>query len=149
MNILISACLLGVGCRYDGTRKKNAAAIRLAEKYHLIPFCPEQAGGLATPRSPAELCGGIVITRDGADVTDAYRHGAEEALRLAEMFHCVVAVLKERSPSCGSGEIHDGTFSGGLTAGDGVTAALLKAHGIRVLGESQIQRELLLCLEEN
>lgn len=149
MNILISACLLGVSCRYDGAQRENAAAICLAEKYHLIPFCPEQAGGLATPRSPAELCGGIVMTRDGADVTDAYRRGAEEALRLAELFHCAVAVLKERSPSCGSGEIHDGTFSGGLTTGDGMTAALLKAHGIRVLGESEIQRELLSCSKEN
>lgn len=149
MNLLISACLLGVSCRYDGTPRENAAAVRLAEKYHLIPFCPEQAGGLATPRPPAELCGGIVRTRDGMDVTDAYRRGAEEALRLAELFHCAAAVLKERSPSCGSGEIHDGTFSGELTAGDGVTAALLKAHGIRVLGESEIQRELLSGQAEN
>lgn len=144
MNILISACLLGAGCRYDGMQKEDRDALRLAEKYRLIPFCPEQAGGLATPRSPAEIRDGRVITREGNDVTAAYRRGAEEALRLARLFHCETAVLKERSPSCGSGEIHDGTFSGGLTAGDGVTAALLRAEGIRVLGESEI-RAVLLC----
>lgn len=143
MNILISACLLGAGCRYDGIRTENAAAMCLAEKHHLIPFCPEQAGGLATPRPPAEICGGKVMTRDGDDATEAYRRGAEEALQLARLFRCEVAVLKERSPSCGSGKIHDGTFSGGLKVGDGVTAALLKAHGIRVLGESEIQDKLL------
>lgn len=143
MNILISACLLGVPCRYDGAEKRNSAAVRLAEKYHLIPVCPEQMGGLATPRPAAEIRRGKVETCDGVNVTDAYSRGAEAALRLALLFHCETAVLKERSPSCGSGEVHDGTFSGGLTAGDGVTADLLKTHGIRVLGESQIEKELL------
>lgn len=143
MNILISACLLGMSCRYDGAGKSNPAALRLAEQYHLIPVCPEQMGGLATPRPPAEIWNGCVRTRGGSDVTAAYKRGAEETLRLAKLFHCTVAVLKERSPSCGGGVIHDGTFSGGLTAGDGITAALLRAHGIRVLGETQIEGELL------
>lgn len=142
-SILISACLLGVPCRYDGAEKANPAALRLAETFHLIPVCPEQMGGLATPRLPAEICGEAVVTCNGGDVTHAYRRGAEAALRLARLFHCETAVLKERSPSCGSGEVHDGAFSGGLTEGDGVTAALLKANGIRVLGESQIEKELL------
>lgn len=139
--ILISACLLGVCCRYDGQGKANPAAVRLADRCTLIPVCPEQLGGLATPRPPAEIRDGRVVTRLGDDVTDAYRRGAEETLRLARLLHCETAVLKERSPSCGCGAIHDGTFSGGLTAGDGVTAALLKSAGLRVLGESEIETE--------
>ena len=136
-SILISACLLGVRCRYDGGSKPQPDAMRLAERYRLIPVCPEQLGGLTTPRLPSERTGAQVVMRDGTDVTAAYRRGAEEALRLAELFDCRAAILKERSPSCGSGEIYDGSFSGALTAGDGVTAEVLKRYGIAVYGESQ------------
>lgn len=142
MRILISACLLGVCCRYDGASKPHPLAVELAEKHELIPVCPEQLGGLATPRPPAERQGKAVIAKTGADVTEQYRRGAEEALKLCRLLGCEAAVLKERSPSCGSGEIYDGTFTGTLIAGDGVTAELLKAHGIPVYGESWIQ-ELL------
>lgn len=142
MRILISACLLGVCCRYDGASKPHPLAVELAEKHELIPVCPEQLGGLATPRPPAERQGKAVIAKTGADVTEQYRRGAEEALKLCRLLGCEAAVLKERSPSCGSGEIYDGTFTGTLIAGDGVTAELLKAHGIPVYGESRIQ-ELL------
>lgn len=138
MKILISACLLGVHCRYDGASKAYPKLEELAERHTLVPVCPEQLGGLATPRIPSERQGDRVCTREGADVTEAYRRGAEEALRLAQTLGCEAAVLKERSPSCGCGEIYDGTFTGTLTAGDGVTAELLKAHGIPVYGESQI-----------
>lgn len=141
MRALISACLLGACCRYDGASKTHPLAAELAKRYALVPVCPEQLGGLATPRPPAERRGDRVMTRSG-DVTEQYRRGAEETLRLCRLLGCDAAVLKERSPSCGRGAIYDGTFTGALTAGDGVTAALLAAHGIPVYGESQIE-ELL------
>ena len=138
MKILISACLLGARCRYDGASKEHPEVLKLAERHTLVPVCPEQLGGLPTPRTPSERQGDAVCTREGKDVTEAYRRGAEEALRLCRMLGCEAAVLKERSPSCGCGEIYDGTFTGTLTAGDGVTAELLKSCGIPVYGESQI-----------
>lgn len=140
--VLISACLLGAACRYDGKSKPIDGLERLLERYQLIPVCPEQLGGLPTPRVPAERISDQVVAKDGRDVTGAYMRGAEEALRLAQLFGCKKAILKERSPSCGSGTIYDGTFSGRLTSGDGVTVALLKENGLRVYGESQVE-ELL------
>ena len=142
MKILISACLLGVCCRYDGASKVHPEVQALMERHTLVPVCPEQLGGLSTPRIPAERQGEAVRTREGRDVTEAYRRGAEEALRLCRMFGCETAILKERSPSCGSGEIYDGSFTGTLTAGDGVLAQLLKTHGIPVYGESQMDQLL-------
>nr|WP_325298963.1 DUF523 domain-containing protein [uncultured Dysosmobacter sp.] len=141
MKILISACLLGVRCRYDGASKAHPAAGELARRHELVPVCPEQLGGLPTPRPPAERRGDRVVTREG-DVTAQYRRGAEEALGLCRLLGCEAAVLKERSPSCGRGRIYDGTFTGTLAAGDGVTAELLAAHGIPVYGESQIGKLL-------
>ena len=141
MNLLISACLIGVSCRYDGKTKPLDEKIlnRLKEKHHLIPICPEIMGGLPTPRIPAEIAEGRrVLRRDGADITAEYEKGAHEALRLAEFFGCTAAILKARSPSCGRDVIYDGTFSGTLTHRDGVTAELLIRNGIRVLGESEI-----------
>ena len=137
-NILVSACLLGVACRYDGKRKPNEAVIALKEKYNIIPVCPEIMGGLPTPRLPSEIRGETVIMENGEDVTDKYSRGAEETLRLARLFGCGKAVLKEKSPSCGSGRIYDGTFSKTLTEGNGVTAGMLLANGIRVAGETEI-----------
>ncbi len=137
-NLLISACLLGVRCRYDGESCPNLAVEALMERYHLIPICPEQLGGLTTPRAPSERVNGAVKTKTGEDVTQAYLRGAEQALHLARLFSCKKAVLKERSPSCGSGEIYDGTFSGARIPGNGVTAELLKQNGIAVYGESEI-----------
>lgn len=138
MKLLISACLLGTCCRYDGASKAHPLVEELAKRHTLVPVCPEQLGGLATPRPPAERRGGRVVTQTG-DVTAQYRRGAEETLKLCQLLGCKAAVLKERSPSCGHGRIYDGTFSGTLTAGDGVTAELLTAHGIPVYGESQIE----------
>ena len=146
MKILISACLLGTACRYDGRRKAHPLAAALAKRHQLVPVCPEQLGGLPTPRTPSERRGGSVVTAEGADVTEQYRRGAEEALRLCRLFDCEAAVLKERSPSCGAGEIYDGTFSGTLAAGWGVTAELLAQNGITVYGESRIS-ELLETLD--
>lgn len=142
MNILVSACLLGVRCRYDSASRPNEAVLRLMEQHTLIPVCPEQLGGLATPRPPAERQGDAVRTQSGADVTEQYRRGAEEALGLCRLYGCQAAVLKERSPSCGAGAVYDGTFSGTLTEGDGVAAELLAAHGIPVYGESQAEKLL-------
>jgi len=139
VNILISACLLGVRCRYDGASKPHPLAAELAKRHTLIPVCPEQLGGLATPRPPAERQGERVTANTGADVTEQYRRGAEEALRLYQLFGCEAAVLKEKSPSCGCGAVYDGTFTGALTAGDGVTAELLKGCGAAVYGESALK----------
>lgn len=144
-NILVSACLLGVHCRYNGKGVLEEPVWALKEYANLIPFCPEQAGGLATPRDPAERRGDLVVTVQGQDVTAQYEKGAEEALRLAERFGCRFAVLKERSPSCGSGVIYDGTHTGTKISGDGVTAALLKRHGIRVFGESEAWKVKEIC----
>ena len=141
MKILISACLLGACCRYDGASKAHPLAAALAERHTLVPVCPEQLGGLPTPRPPAARRGGRVVTQSG-DVTEQYLRGAEETLKLCKLLGCEAAVLKERSPSCGRGQVYDGTFSGTLTAGDGVTAELLAAHGILVYGESQIEKLL-------
>ena len=135
--MLISACLMGAACRYDGKRKPIAHLDALMNRYHLIPVCPEQLGGLATPRTPAERVGDQVLAADGTDVTAAYTAGAEEILRLAKLYGCSKALLKERSPSCGHGEIYDGTFSRALTAGSGVAAQLLAENGIAVYGESR------------
>ena len=141
MKILISACLLGACCRYDGASKAHPLSGALAERHTLVPVCPEQLGGLPTPRPPAERRGDRVLTQRG-DVTEQYRRGAAETLKLCKLLGCEAAVLKERSPSCGRGQVYDGTFSGALTAGNGVTAELLSAHGIPVYGESQIERLL-------
>lgn len=138
MNILVSACLLGVNCRYNGKGELAPGIRELMERCHPVPVCPEIMGGLPTPRTPAERSGGRVITRDGDDVTDAYERGAEEAVRLAKLYGCRYAVLKERSPSCGSGTIYDGTFTGTRIPGDGVTAARLAQEGVVVYGESSI-----------
>ena len=144
--ILVSACLLGVNCRYSGDGKRIAEAARLMERAELIPVCPEILGGLPTPRPPAERVGDRVMNCEGADVTTAFQRGAEETLRLAELFGANVALLKERSPSCGMGKIYDGSFQGKIVDGSGVTAQLLAAHGIYVCGESRAD-ELLNLLE--
>lgn len=136
--ILISACLLGEPCRFDGKSKLNREAAALEAHHRLIPVCPECLGGLPTPRPASERCGGRVVNRLGEDVTAAFFKGAEATLALARLHGCRLAVLKERSPSCGCGCIYDGSFTGTVVDGNGVTAELLLRHGICVLGESQI-----------
>ncbi len=140
MKILVSACLLGLSCRYDGASKPCEAVLALKDRHTLIPFCPECYGGLPTPREPAEIVGDKVITREGRDVTAEYRKGAAEALLLYQTMNCDCAILKEKSPSCGLGQVYDGSFRGKLTTGNGITASLLQKQGILVYGESQAER---------
>ncbi len=139
MNILVSACLLGAYCRFDGQLIGDERVIRLAEDHTLIPVCPEVYGGLPTPRLPGEIRGGRVYDKAGGDVTEPYSRGALAALEFAHLTKCQCAVLKERSPSCGSGLIYDGSFSGRLIPGDGLTAALLKNNGITVFTPEDLE----------
>ena len=138
--LLISACLLGTNCKYNGGNnampEEKLAVLR--ERYRLVPVCPERDGGLPTPRLPSERLGERVLNRAGEDVTEAFCRGAALALETAEREGCRIALLKERSPSCGSGKIYDGSFSSTVIAGDGITAELLKKNGICVLGESEM-----------
>lgn len=135
--LLVSACLLGENCKYNGGNNDTPAVAALAEHFELIPVCPETLGGLRRPREPSERVGDRVLSRTGEDVTAAFRLGAERALEIALAQGVTRAVLKERSPSCGSGAIYDGTFSGRVIPGSGVTAELLARHGIAVCGEGE------------
>lgn len=138
--ILVSSCLLGVRCRYNGSGEAVRWLKDLSEHAVLIPVCPEVMGGLPTPREPAERRGRQVVTKTGADVTAAYEQGAVLVLSLAQWFHSPCAILKERSPSCGSQNVYDGTHSGRLIPGDGITAEILKQHGIPVFGEGESKK---------
>ena len=135
MNILVSACLLGVNCRYDGKSSDDSELFENLKEHNIIPICPEQLGGLATPRPPAEILGADVITKDGREVTEEFSAGAMEALKIAKLFDASFAILKARSPSCGSGQVYDGSFNGVLVDGDGLTAKLFKENGIEVYNE--------------
>ncbi|MBR6536625.1 MAG: DUF523 domain-containing protein [Lachnospiraceae bacterium] len=141
MRVLVSACLLGVNCRYNGVPKEDVAvkALLAGEDITLIPVCPEQMGGLPTPRTPSERKGDGVVSSEGEDRTEAFTRGAEEALRLAKLYGCEAALLKERSPSCGNKEVYDGSFTGTLVSGEGVTAELLRKNGVKVFGESEME----------
>ena len=140
-NLLISACLFGVPCRYDGASKAKIDAKtleKLKEKYNLIPVCPEIYGGLPTPRVGSERVGECVLMKDGTDVTENFKRGAYVTLEFARIFDCDTAILKKKSPSCGKGLIYDGSFTGTLVEGGGVCAELLSKNGILVLGEDEI-----------
>lgn len=137
---MISACLLGVNCKYDGgnNRLPDETIGKLVSQYELIPVCPECYGGLTTPRTPSERLGDRVVSKTGVDVTAQFNKGAEAALYLARLFNVKTAILKANSPSCGIGTIYDGTFTGTLAGGDGVTAELLKTHGIKIMNENAL-----------
>jgi len=137
MNILVSACILGIYCRYDGSEIKNDLIAEKIGEHNLIPICPEQLGGLKTPREPSEIKNGKVYAKNGTDITANYIKGANEALKIAKMFNCKIAILKDRSPSCGAKKLYDGTFSGKLIEGNGITAELLSQNGITVILESE------------
>lgn len=138
MKKLCSACLLGIKCRYDGESKLNQKVIKLSKKESLLPVCPEVLGGLPIPREQSAIKNGRVITKSGKDITSYFEKGASEVLKMAQSFDIKEAILKQRSPSCGCGQIYDGTFSGKTIKGDGVTTALLKKNGIKVISEEDL-----------
>jgi uncharacterized protein YbbK (DUF523 family) len=135
---LCSACLLGINCKYSGDAKINEKAVELAKKEVLIPVCPEQLGGLDTPREACEQKDGKVFTKTGKEMTYQFVNGANEVLKIAKLFGIKEAILKQRSPSCGSGKIYDGNFNGTVITGDGVTSQLLKKNGIKIISEEDL-----------
>ncbi len=142
MNILIIACLLGVSCRYDKEGKERPWVRELLEKHRVIPVCPEQLGGMPTPRDPVEWRQGRAVNNEGEDCTEKFLAGAAETWKLAKLYGCELAILKARSPSCGSHGIYDGSFQGRLTAGMGAAASLLASHGVRLMDEEEAERWL-------
>jgi len=140
--ILVSACLLGEPCRYDGKSQPCEGAKALASQYELVPVCPEQLGGLPTPRTPSEIQhDGRIVDRSGYDRTEAFLDGARAALAIAQVRGCGRAVLKSRSPSCGVHEVYDGSFKGVVVPGRGIAADMLSKAGIDVMDELDIQRK--------
>ncbi len=129
---------MGENCKYNGGNNYSPAVAALTEKFDVIPVCPEQLGGLPTPRTPSERTGERVLNREGQDVTEAFRRGAEKTLDIARKEGVARAVFQVRSPSCGCGTIYDGTFSGALVPGKGVTAELLEKNGVRVYESARI-----------
>ncbi len=143
--LLISSCLLGISSRYDGKRKRainDEELSLLVAQFELVPFCPEVYGGLPTPRIPSERVGAEVVMKDGTRVTENYNRGAKEALELCRLLGIKKALLKEKSPSCGKGQIYDGTFTGTLVFGNGVCTDLLLEAGIEVFSEKDIEKLL-------
>ena len=135
--VLVSRCLAGFNCRYDGGNNLVPEIRQLLEDGLAVTACPEQLGGLPTPRIPSERVGSRVVNREGTDVTAEFKAGAEAALRIARENSCRTAILKSRSPSCGKGCIYNGQFTGELVPGNGVTTDLLLHHGIEVLTEEE------------
>lgn len=138
MNILVSACLLGKNCKYNGGNNLNQGVLEFIEGHEVIGVCPEQLGGLSTPRLPAEIVYGVVTNKEGVSVDAEFRKGAQAALAAALENKVDLAILQSRSPSCGVKEIYDGSFSGKKIKGQGVFAKLLPAHGIKVLDAEDV-----------
>lgn len=135
--ILVSACLLGLNCCYNGKNKFNRKITQLLEKFVFLPICPEQLGGLPTPRFPAEKRGSRVFNSQGQDLTEIYQKGAQEVIKIAKLMGIKKAILKERSPSCGVNWIYDGSFSKKLIRGEGILTNLLKKNKIQVISEEE------------
>lgn len=134
--LLVSACLLGVACNHEGEAAKRSLREELEERYRIVPVCPEVLGGLPSPRPAAEIQpDGRVVNVEGADVTAAYRRGAEAAVRTALASGATRALLKARSPSCGSSQVYDGTFSKALVEGEGITARALREVGVEITSD--------------
>lgn len=137
--IIVSACLAGIYCRYNGETRADQRIVDLISNGNAIPFCPEAYGGLPTPRAPCEIQGARVIDNEGVDRTEAFTRGASEGVRLARMAGCTEAILKAGSPSCGCGQIYDGTFSSTRIPGNGIFARQLLDAGIRVRTEEDLE----------
>lgn len=144
VRILVSACLLGENCKYSGGNNRNEKVIALREHFDMIPVCPECFGGLPIPRAPSEIQGDRVMTKDGEDVTQAFLTGAEHTLYIAREKNCPAALLKANSPSCGVGTVYDGSFTGTLVSGNGITAQLLLDNEIAVFTENNTEKLLQL-----
>ena len=138
MKILVSACLLGENCKYNGGNNLNQSVLGFIEGHEVIGVCPEQLGGLSTPRLLAEIVDGVVTNKEGVSVDAEFRKGAQAALTAALENKVDLAILQSRSPSCGVKEIYDGSFSGKKIKGQGVFAKLLSAHGIKVLDAEDV-----------
>lgn len=138
MKILVSACLLGKNCKYNGGNNLNQGVLEFIEGHEVIGVCPEQLGGLSTPRLPAEIVDGVVTNKEGVSVDAQFRKGAQTALAVALENKVDLAILQSRSPSCGVKEIYDGSFSGKKIKGQGVFAKLLSARGIKVLDAEDV-----------
>ena len=145
--MIVSACLLGINCKYNGESNYNQRILELTKNERVIPVCPEQLGGLTTPRLPCEIVmvngEKRVMRKDGVDVTEAFLKGAEETLKIAKLFDVKKAILKTKSPSCGSCQIYDGTFGGGLVEGSGVAADLLAKNHVLVFDEDNYSPEIV------
>lgn len=141
MKIMVSACLLGENCKYNGGNNKSESLLRLLSGHIVIPVCPEVLGGLPTPRIPAEIESGVVINREGVSVDEAFRQGAENALKIAKQEQPELIILQSRSPSCGAKQVYDGTFTGTLIPGRGVFAAMAQQAGFRVMDIEDILKE--------
>lgn len=139
--ILISACLSGIPCRYDGKAKTDPYLRKLVKEGKAVPVCPEVLGGLRIPRTPAEIQNGKVIAEDGRDVTDFYEKGVLEAWKICQENQCDMAVLKEKSPACGVHRIHDGSFNGTTIPGQGKLTSFLKKNGIPCLSEYEYKEK--------
>lgn len=138
MKIIVSACLLGKNCKYSGGNNYCQQVVDFVKNQEVIPVCPEQLGGLCTPRLPAEIRNGKVTNTKGVSVDTEYRKGAETALKIALDEGVTIAILQPRSPSCGCKQIYDGTFSKKLIPGKGVFAQLLANHGIKLIEPEDI-----------
>ena len=143
MKIMVSACLLGENCKYNGGNNYTPELVRLLEGHTVIPVCPEVLGGMPTPRVPAEIVNGKVMNRNGESVDEAFRKGAEKALETAKREKPDLIILQSRSPSCGVKEIYDGTFSGGKIPGQGIFAGLLKEAGFNVIDVEDLPEKLI------
>ncbi len=147
-NVLVSACLLGINCKYNGGNNFCEKIVELKENYNLIPICPETLGGLESPRDPAEICGGKVLLKTGEDVTNEFNIGARLSLETAIKNNCKYAILKERSPSCGANYIYNGSFNGIVVDGLGITANILKENDISIFSEENIAEFLNIVKEK-
>ena len=134
--VLVSACILGADCKYNGGNNYRDGIFDLFTKYNVIPVCPETAGGLERPREPSEKVGNQVLSKSGKDVTAEFKKGADVTLKIAKKYSAAYAVLKAKSPSCGCGMIYDGSFSGNVIPGNGITAELLLNNGIKIYNET-------------
>ena len=136
--ILVSACLLGTNCKYNGKNNKNDKVLEYIKDKYVIPICPEVFGGLSTPRIPSEIKDNIVINKEGKDVTKYFIDGANKTLEIAKILNVKKALLKQKSPSCGCGRIYDGTFTSNIIKGDGITTKILKENNIEIITEEDL-----------